>query len=325
MGLLVEGVWRDTEQGATTGGRFRRHESAFRNWVTPDGSPGPTGTGGFAAEPGRYHLYVAYFCPWAHRTLIMRELKGLTGIVGLSVANWLMRENGITFEPAPGVRPDPVLGATYLYQIYQAALPGYTGRVTVPVLLDTRTRTIVSNESADILRMFNSAFDGVGARQGDYYPVALRPEIDAVNARVYDTLSNGVYKAGFATSQSAHEDAVEPLFETLDWLEARLATRRYLCGGVLTEADIRLLPTLLRFDLVYVGHFKCNRRRIVDYPALWGYTRDLYQTGRIASTFVAEHAKRHYYQSHLHINPTGVVPVGPDLDFDTPHDRAGLP
>jgi putative glutathione S-transferase len=322
MGLLIDGVWHDRwYDTAETGGRFRRDASRFRNWITPDGAPGPSGEGGFPAEPGRYHLYAAFFCPWAHRTLIFRELKGLTGMVSLSIVHWLMRENGITFADGDGVIADPIHGARYLYEIYKAAAPIYSGRVTIPVLWDKKRGTIVSNESAEIIRMLNSAFDGVGASEGDYYPAPLRAEIDVLNARIYDTVNNGVYKAGFATTQEAYEEAIGPLFETLDFLEARLGSSRYLCGDQITEADIRLLTTLLRFDTVYVGHFKCNVRRIADYPNLSAYVRDLYQTGTIASTFRPDHIKRHYYMSHLTINPTGIVPVGPVIDFSAPHGR----
>ncbi len=322
MGLLIDGVWHDRwYETAATGGRFRRDAARFRNWITPDGAPGPSGEGGFAAEPGRYHLYAAYFCPWAHRTLIFRELKGLGDIVSLSIVHWLMRENGITFREGDGVIPDPIHGAKYLYEIYQAAAPTYAGRVTIPVLWDKKKGTIVSNESSEIIRMFNSAFDGVGAAAGDYYPEPLRDEIDALNQRIYDTVNNGVYKAGFATTQEAYEEAVGPLFETLDFLDARLEKQRYLCGDSITEADIRLLTTLLRFDIVYVGHFKCNVRRIADYPNLFAFVRDLYQTGRIDSTFRPDHIKRHYYMSHLTINPTGIVPTGPEIDFSAPHGR----
>ncbi|WOJ89581.1 glutathione S-transferase family protein [Methylocapsa polymorpha] len=322
MGLLVDGVWRDHwYDTGKTGGRFERDAAKFRNWITPDGAPGPSGQGGFKAEAGRYHLYGAYFCPWAHRTLIFRELKGLTGFVSLSITNWLMRENGITFADGDGVIADPIRHAQFLYEIYRAAAPTYSGRVTVPVLWDKEKRTIVSNESSEIIRMFNSAFDGVGAAAGDYYPQDLRGEIDGLNARIYDTVNNGVYKAGFATTQAAYEEAIGPLFASLDFLDARLADRRYLCGDRLTEADIRLLTTLLRFDIVYVGHFKCNIRGIADYPNLFAYVRDLYQTGGIASTFRPDHIKRHYYQSHLQINPTGIVPVGPEIDFTAPHGR----
>jgi glutathionyl-hydroquinone reductase len=322
MGLLIDGVWRDEWYDTkNSGGRFERPRTTFRNWVTPDGAAGPTGRAGFTAESGRYHLYVSLACPWAHRTLIMRALKGLEAQVPISVVHWRMLERGWTFDDGPGVVPDPILGAGYLHQVYLAADPSYTGRVTTPALWDRQTGTIVSNESAEILRMFNSAFDRVGARAGDYCPTELSEEIDRLNDRIYDTVNNGVYQAGFATSQDAYDAAVGPLFETLDWLEARLAHQRYLCGERLTEVDIRLLVTLLRFDLVYYGHFKCNARRIADYPNLSNYARDLYQLPGVAATFNPMHAKRHYYESHRTINPSGIVPVGPGLDFDRAHDR----
>jgi putative glutathione S-transferase len=312
MGVLVEGVWHDKGYGQEKNeGRFERDASIFRNWVTPDGALGPSGQGGFKAEAGRYHLYASYFCPWAHRTLIMRRLKGLESAIGLSVTHWLMLENGITFKPDDGVIQDPLNHADYLYEVYRAAKPDYSGRVTVPVLWDKQTNTIVSNESSEIIRMMNTAFDGVGASGPDYYPSDLRHEIDVVNALVYDTVNNGVYKAGFATSQAAYEAAVAPLFETLDLLDHRLAAQRYLTGDAMTEADIRLVTTLLRFDIVYVGHFKCNIRRIADYPALSAYLEDLRTLDAIAATFRPDHIKKHYYCSHRWINPTGVVPVGP--------------
>ena len=323
MGLLIDGIWRDAwYDTSASGGRFVRPRTRFRNWVTPDGAAGPTGVAGFAAAPGRYHLYVSLACPWAHRTLIMRALKGLEALVPISVVHWRMLDHGWTFEDGPGVIPDPIHHADYLYQVYLAADPAYTGRVTTPTLWDRQTGTIVNNESSEILRMFNSAFDAVGARAGDYCPAELRDEIDALNERIYDTVNNGVYKAGFATTQQAYDEAVGPLFETLDWLEDRLARQRYLCGGRVTEADIRLLVTLLRFDLVYYSHFKCNARRIADYPNLSGYARDLYQMPGVAPTFDAMHAKRHYYESHRMLNPSGIVPVGPAIDFGAPHDRA---
>ena len=321
MGLLVDGRWQDRWY-ETRDGRFERQDSSFRNWVSVDGAAGPTGEGGFKAEPGRYHLFVSLACPWAHRTLIMRSLKGLQPAVGLSVTHWLMGEQGWSFEQGPGVIPDPILGAEHLHQLYVAAVPRYTGRVTVPVLWDRERRTIVSNESADIVRMFNGAFDEVGAAPGDYSPAALRPEIDAINARVYATVNNGVYRAGFATTQDAYEEAVTALFDTLDWLEQRLSTQRYLLGNAPTEADIRLFTTLLRFDPVYHGHFKCNLRRIADYPALWGFTRDLFQHPGVAETVDLGHIKRHYYMSHPTINPNRIVPMGPILRLDEPTDRA---
>ncbi len=314
MGMLVDGqwhdVWYDTE---STGGRFVRKDSAFRDWITPEGE--------FPAQPGRYHLYVSLACPWAHRALIVRALKGLEHLISISVVNWLMLEKGWTFDPAPGVIADPIHGAEYLHQVYTAADPTYSGRVTVPLLWDRETGRIVNNESSEIIRMFNKAFDGLGAAPGDFYPEALRDEIDAVNARVYDTVNNGVYKAGFATSQEAYEEALTPLFESLDWLEERLSQRRYLVGDQLTEADIRLFTTLVRFDAVYVGHFKCNLRRISDYPALQGFLRDIYQLPGVASTVNFQHIKGHYYQSHRTINPTGIVPCGPVLDLDSSHER----
>jgi len=269
-------------------------------------------------EAGRYHLYIARACPWAHRTAIFRELKGLQDMIGLSVTHWLMLENGWTFEPAPGVIPDSVNDARYLYELYAKSEPGYSGRVTVPVLWDKKTSRIVSNESADIIRMLNSAFDGIGATPGDYHPEELRSEIDAVNQRVYDTLNNGVYKAGFAGSQDAYDEAVVPVFETLDWLEEKLSRADFLVGNRLTEADWRLFTTLLRFDPVYHTHFKCNLKRLVDYPALWAYTRRLYQHPAVAATVNFDHIKGHYFQSHRWINPTGIVPKGPIVDFDAP-------
>ncbi len=324
MGLLVDGHWQDRWY-ETRDGRFERQDALFRNWVTPDGAPGPTGEGGFVAAPGRYHLYVSLACPWAHRTLILRRLKRLEPIIGVSVVNWLMGAQGWSFEPGEGVVPDPVHHAAFLHQIYTASAPHYTGRVTVPVLWDRERGRIVSNESADIIRMFNSAFDGAGAAAGDFAPAALLPEIDAVNARIYATVNNGVYRAGFATTQAAYQEAVESLFDSLDWLEQglgqRLSGRRFLVGGQLTEADIRLFTTLIRFDAVYVGHFKCNLRRIVDYPNLWAFTRDLYQWPGVAGTVDFGHIKRHYYMSHPTINPTGIVPEGPVLDLDFPAGR----
>lgn len=323
MGLLVDGVWRDQWYDTkSTGGRFVRQESAFRNWVTADGSPGPSGRGGFKAESGRYHLYVSHACPWAHRTLIFRKLKGLEGMIDVSVVHWLMLEDGWTFTEGPGVVPDPLHGARFLRDIYTQAEPRYTGRVTVPVLWDKATGTIVNNESSEIIRMFNSAFDACGAAAGDYYPEDLRPEIDALNTRIYDKVNNGVYKAGFATTQDAYEAAVTDLFETLDFLDERLSTRRYLLGDRLTEADWRLFTTLIRFDPVYVGHFKCNLRRIADYPNLSGYLRDLYQMPGIAETVNMLHIKSHYYQSHRTINPTGIVPNGPVIDLSSPPGQA---
>ncbi len=322
MGQLVDGVWvADDEAMRHSGGRFVRPQSSFRSWVSADGAAGPSGSGGFAAERARYHLYVSHACPWAHRTAIFRRLKGLDDAIGISVTHWHSGSHGWTFAPAPGVIADAVNGADYLYQVYLAADPAYSGRVTVPVLWDRERATIVNNESSEIIRMLNSAFDAHGAVAGDYYPAGLRSEIDAVNDRVYASLNNGVYRAGFARTQSAYEEAVAPLFATLDWLEARLGAQRYVAGEVPTEADWRLFTTLVRFDAVYVGHFKCNLRRLVDYPKLWDYTRALYQHPGVAATVNMEHIKRHYYESHTRVNPSGIVPIGPALDFEAPHSR----
>ncbi|AZU03194.1 hypothetical protein X907_0649 [Glycocaulis alkaliphilus] len=315
MGRLVDGVWKDEWYDTkSSGGKFERQDSVFRNWVTADGSAGPSGEAGFKAEPGRYHLYVSLACPWAHRTLIFRHLKGLEEMIPVSVVHWLMKENGWTFKDGPGVIPDPLHGADYMYQVYTAAKSDYSGRVTVPVLWDKQKNTIVSNESADIIRMFNSAFDEVGAAPGDYYPEPLRGEIDALNERIYHTVNNGVYKSGFATSAEAYEEAVTALFESLGWLESLLSDgREYLTGTQLTEADWRLYTTLVRFDPVYHGHFKCNLKRLIDYPHLAAYARRLHGLPGIAGIFNLEHAKRHYYESHDMINPSGIVPLGPDV------------
>jgi putative glutathione S-transferase len=324
MGLLVEGEWQDQWYDTkSSGGRFVRSQPRFRNWITPDGSAGPTGESGFKAEAGRYHLYVSYACPWAHRTLIFRKLKGLEDAISVDVVNPLMLEQGWVLDRSfPGATGDSVNGKTRLYEVYQIADPAYSGRVTVPTLFDKQRQTIVSNESSEIIRMLNSAFDGASAKPGDYYPQALRPEIDAINAEIYDRVNNGVYKCGFATSQQAYEEAFHALFACLDGLEARLSSHRYLIGNTPTEADWRLFTTLVRFDAVYYGHFKCNLRRIVDYPNLSNYLRDLYQTGGVAETVHMDHIKTHYYSSHRTINPTGIVPLGPALDFGAPHDRA---
>ncbi len=323
MGVMIDGVWHVQEPEKAGDGRFIRKETAFRNWVTRDGRPGPTGKDGYGAMAGRYHLYVSLACPWAHRTLIVRALKGLEDIVSVSMTHWLVEQQGWTFEPGEGVVPDTLYGSLYLHELYARADAAYDGRVTVPVLWDQHTQTIVNNESADIIRMLGSAFDLIGAGPGDFYPEPLRADIDQVNQRVYDTLNNGVYRAGFATTQAAYEDAVFPLFETLDWLEDRLSRSRYLVGNTLTEADIRLFTTLVRFDAVYYSHFKCNIRRIIDYPNLWAYTRDIYQHPGIVPTVNFHHIKGHYFGSHRQINPTGIVPVGPALDFDVPSGRDG--
>jgi putative glutathione S-transferase len=323
MGLLVDGVWQDKwYDTAKTGGRFERQAASFRNWVTRDGSPGPTGTGGFKAERGRYHLYVALACPWAHRTLIFRKLKRLEDVISVSVVSYHMGPEGWTFDPESGSTGDAVNGKARLSEVYLVADPRYSGRVTVPTLWDKERRTIVNNESSEIIRMLNSAFDALTDADADFYPAALRPEIDRVNALVYPAINNGVYRTGFATTQAAYEEAFRTLFAALDQIDERLATTRYLVGNALTEADWRLFTTLVRFDAVYVGHFKCNLRRIADYPNLSNYLRDLYQVAGVAETVNMEHIKRHYYGSHLQINPTGIVPLGPELDFAAPHDRA---
>ena len=325
MGLLIDGKWVDKWYDTdATQGRFVRTEAQYRNWITADGSAGPTGDSGFQAEAGRYHLYVSLACPWAHRTLIFRALKGLEDMISVSVVNPLMREHGWTFDPDAGVIADPLNDADYMHQVYTANDPDYSGRVTVPVLWDKQQQRIVNNESAEIIRMLNSAFDSIGAKPGDYYPEALRTQIDEINERVYDRINNGVYKAGFATTTEAYEQAFWPLFDMLDELEQRLADQRYLLGDVLTEADWRLFTTLIRFDPVYHGHFKCNLKRIEDYPNLSGYVRELYQWPGVAATVNMQHIKDHYYRSHATINPTGIVPAGPLLELDRPHGRDAL-
>lgn len=325
MGILIDGQWQNTWYPTEeTQGRFIRSAAQFRNWITADGSAGPSGRAGFQAEAGRYHLYVSYACPWANRTLIFRKIKGLEKIISLSVVHWHMAEEGWTFNNDEGVIADPIFNAPYLRDIYLKANKNYSGRVTVPILWDKKTSTIVSNESSEIIRMFNSAFDDLGAADGDYYPEKLRNEIEMVNTRIYDTVNNGVYKAGFATTQEAYEEAVIPLFESLDWLEHKLTAQRYLTGNQITEADWRLFTTLIRFDPVYVGHFKCNMKRLIDYPNLWAYTRDLYQQPGVAETINMVHIKNHYYVSHTSINPSGVVPLGPVIDFNVRHGRDKL-
>ncbi|PVB59707.1 glutathione S-transferase family protein [Labrenzia sp. 011] len=320
MGLLIDGVWKDQwYDTSSTGGRFVRKESSFRNWITADGSAGPSGSAGFRAEPDRYHLFVSYACPWAHRTMIFRRLKGLEDLVSMSAVQPLMLENGWEFA-----EPDPLTGANYAWHIYVKADPHYTGRATVPILWDKRENTIVSNESSEIIRMFNTAFDGLTGSTLDFYPEELREEIDAINERVYHTVNNGVYKSGFATTQEAYEEAVFAVFETLEALEERLSRQRYLAGGRITEADWRLFTTLVRFDAVYATHFKCNIRRIEDYPALSNYLRELYQVPGIAETVDMATIKQHYYGSQESINPYRIVPAGPVLDFLRPHDRNRL-
>ena len=323
MGQLVDGVWHDEWYDTKkTGGAFVRSETGFRNWITPDGSPGPSGEGGFAAAAGRYHLYVSYACPWAHRTLIFRALKGLEDLIGVSVVHPEMLGEGWEFrEDFPGATGDRLFGLPYLRDLYLRAKPGVSGRVTVPVLWDAERDTIVSNESAEIIRMLNSAFDGLTGNREDYWPEDLREAIEPVNARIYDSVNNGVYKAGFATSQKAYDKGVAPLFDSLDWLEARLGEQRYLMGARVTEADWRLFTTLGRFDLVYHTHFKCNRRWLREYPNLWAYTRELYQWPGIADTVRPDHFVRHYYVSHPTVNPHGIIPINPVIDWTEPHGR----
>jgi putative glutathione S-transferase len=322
MGQLVDGKWHtDWYDTKSTGGKFVRKDAQFRNWITADGAAGPSGNGGFDAAPGRYHLYVSLACPWAHRALIFRQLKNLTDAISVSSVNSFMGDNGWSFEPGPGVIPDSINNCTYMHEVYTSAAPDFTGRVTVPVLWDRQQQTIVSNESSEIIRMFNSEFDQAGAAAGDYYPSALRNEIDSVNDKIYHGLNNGVYRAGFATAQSAYDEAVTDVFDTLDFMEARLSAQRYLTGSVLTEADWRAFTTLVRFDPVYVGHFKCNLKRIADYPALSNYLRELYQHPGVADTVDFDHIKAHYYASHESVNPTRIIPQGPQQNLLEPHDR----
>jgi putative glutathione S-transferase len=321
MGYFVDGVWQEDAARTDGGGAFQRPTTRFRNYVTADGNPGPTGEGGFRAESGRYHLYVSRACPWAHRTMIFRKLKKLENVISLSVVSPDLGTEGWTFDTAAGSTGDEINGAGKLADIYLMADKHYSGRVSVPVLWDKQRRTIVSNESAEIIRMLNTSFDAFTNDRTDYYPQPLRAEIDALNNRIYATLNNGVYRSGFATTQQAYEQAFGALFETLDVLEARLARQRYLAGTVITEADWRLFTTLVRFDAVYYSHFKCNKRRIVDYPNLSNYLRDLFGVAGVAETVAIPEIKRHYYGSHNRVNPTGIVPLGPDLDFSAPHDR----
>ena len=317
MGLLVDGQWVDQWYDTKkTGGRFVRTQTQFRNWITADGSAGPTGQAGYKAEADRYHLYVSLACPWASRTLMIRTLKGLEDMISISVVHPLMLEHGWTFEEGEGVIGDPIFQARYLHEVYTAVKPDYTGRVTVPVLFDKKTKTIVNNESSEIIRMLNTAFDGLGAKPGNYVPDQWLEEIDAVNDFVYHRINNGVYKAGFATKQEVYEEEVASLFAALDQMEERLAGQDYLVGNRLTEADIRLFTTLVRFDTVYFGHFKCNLKPLTAYPKLWAYTKRIYQLPGIAQTVNFDHIKRHYYGSHKTINPTGVIPMGPTLDWD---------
>lgn len=323
MGQLVDGIWQDVwYDTSSTGGAFKRSTAKFRNWITADGAAGPTGEGGFEAASGRYHLYVSYACPWAHRALIFRALKGLEAHISLSVVHPDMLSEGWTFETdSDGATGDTLYDLPFARDIYLKAAPGVSGRVTVPILWDKERETIVSNESSEIIRMLNSAFDGLTGNTRDYWPEALRGEIEEVNARIYDRLNNGVYKAGFATTQAAYDAAIEPLFDTMDWLEARLAQKRYLMGEVITEADWRLFTTLVRFDMVYHLHFKCNRKRLMDYPNLWAYTRELYQVEGVAQTVNMAHIVRHYHYSHDTINPNRIIPTNPVIDFMEPHGR----
>lgn len=319
MGLLVEGKWTDQwYETKSSGGRFVRKDSTFRDWVRADGSTD------YTPEAGRYHLYVSLACPWAHRTLLYRSLKKLESVISISVVEPLMAENGWTFGSSEGSLPDDVNDATFLHQVYTQADPTFTGRVTVPVLWDRKTSTIVNNESSEIIRMLNSEFDALGDQSVDFYPEALRQEIDELNDYIYPRINNGVYRCGFATTQDAYAEAFGELFAGLDTIDGSLATRRYLAGDVITEADWRLFTTLVRFDPVYVGHFKCNQRRIADYPNLAGYLREIYQVPGVAGTVNMNHIKRHYYESHGTINPTGVVPLGPELDLNQPHSRGSL-
>jgi putative glutathione S-transferase len=324
MGLLVDGAWQDVDM-RTTDGHFVRKTTLFHNYVTADGSPGPTGEGGFPAEAGRYHLYVALACPWAHRTLIFRALKKLENVISVSVVVPLFGKKGWEFGVEPGATLDTVNGKSTVADVYVVADPHYSGRASVPVLWDKKRRTVVNNESSEIIRMLNSAFDACTDVRTDYYPVALRAEIDRINAIIYPTVNNGVYRSGFATTQAAYEEAAREVFATLDQLEERLSRQRYLVGSQITEADWRLFTTLVRFDAVYYSHFKCNVRRIVDYPNLWNYLRELYQVRGVAETVNLDHIKRHYYGSHRNVNPTGIVPIGPLIDFSLPHDRGRLP
>ncbi len=325
MGQLVDGVWQVQPLNTSdTGGKFVRTTAKFRNWITADGSAGPSGEGGFTAESGRYHLYVSYACPWAHRTLIFRALKDLTDHISVSVVHPDMLDSGWEFRnDYPGATGDTLYGLQFAHQVYTKADPQVSGRVTVPILWDKERETVVSNESSEIIRMFNSAFNGLTGNTDDYWPEEMRDGVEEVNARIYDTLNNGVYKSGFASTQEAYEAAVLPLFDTLDWLEDRLSQNRYLMGDRITEADWRLFPTLARFDSVYHLHFKCNRRRIIDYPNLWGYTRELYQWPGVAETVNLDHIVRHYHYSHESINPHRIIPINPEIDFDAPHGRDG--
>ena len=310
-----------SEKLKKTSGEFIRSKSSFRNWVTKDGGAGPTGKDGFAAEPGRYHLYVSHACPWAHRTMIFRALKGLEKVISVSVVHPLMPAESWVFGEYPGATEDHINNANYLYENYLIADPDFKGLVTVPVLWDKKQQTIVNNESSEIIRMLNSAVDDFGNSDVDFYPEHLRKEIDSINDVIYHNVNNGVYRAGFATTQKAYEAAYDQLFSTMNELEQRLSKQRYLVGDQITEADWRLFTTLVRFDAVYYSHFKTNRNRVIDFPNLWGYTRELYQVPGVADTVNMDHIKQHYYGSHRSINPTGIIPKGPEIDFMLPHGR----
>jgi len=327
MGILIDGEWHDRwyDSDEMSDGAFKRAEALFRNWITADGSAGPNGDGGFKAESGRYHLYVSHACPWANRTMIFRALKGLEDHIGVSVVHPDMLGEGWTFDTDfHGTTGDRLYDLPFARDLYLRAQPGVTTRVTVPILWDKERETIVSNESSEIIRMFNSAFNGVTGNTDDYYPEALGPRIDEVNARVYDEINNGVYKSGFATTQGAYDAAVHALFDALDWVEGLLGQHRYLTGDRVTEADWRLFTTLARFDQVYHLHFKCNRRRIVDYPNLWAYTRELYQWPGVAGTVHFDHIVRHYHYSHETINPHRIIPINPVIDWMEPHGREAM-
>ncbi|HJO88011.1 MAG TPA: glutathione S-transferase family protein, partial [Rhodospirillales bacterium] len=321
MGMLIDGNWADDDKFRNKDGKFVRPESIFRHWITPDGSAGPDGQKGFKAEPDRYHLYVTHNCPWAYRSVVFRKLKGLEGIISIAVGGSTYKDEGWTFNDEPGAIPDSVNNIHHLHELYTKAEPAYTGRVTVPTLWDKKEQTIVSNESSEIIRMFNSSFDGLTNNNNDYYPVELSSDIDVINETVYANVNNGVYRTGFAATQEAYEEAFDNLFNTLDDLEERLAQQRYLVGDRLTEADWRLFSTLLRFDIVYYGHFKCNKKHIYEYPNLWNFTLELYQHPGVAEVTNFDHIKRGYYHLRPQLNPLGTVAKGPALDFNHPHDR----
>ncbi len=325
MGELVDGTWYETGFPTSKTGQFERRPSTFRNWITPDGAPGPSGEGGFRAEKNRYHLYVSYACPWAHRTLIFRKLKGLEDFISVDAVHPDMLADGWTFETDDhGATGDSLFGSRFAREIYQRADPKVTTRVTVPILWDKTQGKIVSNESSEIIRMFNAAFDGLTGNTLDLWPEAMRDAIEAVNERIYHTVNNGVYRSGFARSQAAYDEAVHALFDSLDWLEDRLSSKRYLMGDQITEADWRLFTTLVRFDKVYHLHFKCNRRRIIDYPNLWGYARELFQVAGVAETVNFDHIVRHYHYSHETVNPHRIIPINPVIDWTVPHGREVL-